>query len=108
MRDYVRGDELRHISWTATARRGKLTTRQYQIERDQTILIALDATNSGIVPTNPTNADAISGENIAPVPCAKLVQASKFGRSASCSAPALALFTCSPIILPPPLPQIRA
>lgn len=43
MRDYVRGDELRHISWTATARRGKLTTRQYQIERDQTILIAIDA-----------------------------------------------------------------
>jgi uncharacterized protein (DUF58 family) len=43
MRDYVRGDELRHVSWTATARRGKLTTRQYQIERDQTILIALDA-----------------------------------------------------------------
>src|SRR5207247_4860524 len=34
MRDYVRGDELRHISWTATARRGKLTTRQYQIERE--------------------------------------------------------------------------
>lgn len=43
MRDYVRGDELRHLSWTATARRGKLTTRQYQIERDQTILIAIDA-----------------------------------------------------------------
>ncbi|HLA09553.1 MAG TPA: DUF58 domain-containing protein [Pyrinomonadaceae bacterium] len=43
LRDYVRGDELRHISWTATARRGKLTTRQYQIERDQTILIVLDS-----------------------------------------------------------------
>ena len=43
MRDYVRGDELRHISWIATARRGKLTTRQYQIERDQTVLVALDA-----------------------------------------------------------------
>lgn len=43
MRDYVPGDELRHISWTATARRSKLTTRQYQIERDQTIIIALDA-----------------------------------------------------------------
>lgn len=42
MRDYVRGDELRHISWTATARRSKLTTRQYQIERDQTVVIALD------------------------------------------------------------------
>lgn len=43
MRDYVRGDELRHISWTATARRSRLTTRQYQIERDQNIIIALDA-----------------------------------------------------------------
>ena len=42
MRDYVRGDELRHISWTATARRNRLTTRQYQIERDQTVIIALD------------------------------------------------------------------
>jgi uncharacterized protein (DUF58 family) len=42
LRDYVRGDEMRHISWSATARRGKLTTRQYQIERDQTILIAID------------------------------------------------------------------
>lgn len=43
LRDYVRGDELRHISWTATARRSKLTTRQYQIERDQTVIIAIDA-----------------------------------------------------------------
>jgi uncharacterized protein (DUF58 family) len=43
LRDYVQGDEMRHISWTATARRGKLVTRQYQMERDQTILIALDA-----------------------------------------------------------------
>ncbi|HEX8476582.1 MAG TPA: DUF58 domain-containing protein [Pyrinomonadaceae bacterium] len=43
LREYVPGDELRHISWSATARRGKMTTRQYQIERDQTILIALDA-----------------------------------------------------------------
>jgi uncharacterized protein (DUF58 family) len=42
MRDYVRGDELRHISWTATARRSRLTTRQYQIERDQTVIIAVD------------------------------------------------------------------
>jgi len=43
LREYVPGDELRHVSWTATARRGRLTTRQYQTERDQTILIALDA-----------------------------------------------------------------
>ncbi|HVF49616.1 MAG TPA: DUF58 domain-containing protein [Pyrinomonadaceae bacterium] len=43
LREYVPGDELRHVSWSATARRGRLTTRQYQIERDQTVLIMLDA-----------------------------------------------------------------
>lgn len=43
LRDYVRGDELRYISWPATARRSKLTTRQFQIERDQTVIIAIDA-----------------------------------------------------------------
>ena len=43
LRDYVRGDELRHVSWTATARRGKLVTRQYQIERNQSIVVLLDA-----------------------------------------------------------------
>jgi uncharacterized protein (DUF58 family) len=43
LREYVTGDELRHVSWSATARRGKLTTRQYQIERDQTVIVALDA-----------------------------------------------------------------
>ncbi|MDX2041743.1 MAG: DUF58 domain-containing protein [Acidobacteriota bacterium] len=43
LRDYVLGDELRHVSWTATARRGKLTTRQYQIERNQNIVVMIDA-----------------------------------------------------------------
>jgi uncharacterized protein (DUF58 family) len=43
MRDYVRGDEMRHISWTATARRGRLITKQYQIERNQSIVVMIDA-----------------------------------------------------------------
>jgi uncharacterized protein (DUF58 family) len=43
LRDYVRGDEMRHISWTATARRGRLITRQYQIERNQSIIVMIDA-----------------------------------------------------------------
>jgi uncharacterized protein (DUF58 family) len=34
---------LRHVSWTATARRGKLVTRQYQIERNQSIIVMIDA-----------------------------------------------------------------
>ncbi len=43
LRDYVRGDEMRHISWTATARRGRLITKQYQVERNQSIVVMLDA-----------------------------------------------------------------
>ena len=42
LRDYVTGDQLRHVSWTATARRGRLTTCQYQVERNQSILLMLD------------------------------------------------------------------
>jgi uncharacterized protein (DUF58 family) len=43
LRDYVRGDEIRHISWTATARRGHLMAKQYQIERNQSIVVMIDA-----------------------------------------------------------------
>jgi len=42
LREFVLGDEIRHISWAATARRGKLITRQYTIERSQNIVVLLD------------------------------------------------------------------
>jgi uncharacterized protein (DUF58 family) len=42
LRDFVVGDEVRHLSWSATARRGKLITRQYQVERSQNVLVMLD------------------------------------------------------------------
>ena len=43
LRDYQQGDELRNISWTATARRAKLITRQFTTERSQQVWIVLDA-----------------------------------------------------------------
>jgi len=43
LRDYQMGDELRNISWTATARRAKLITRQFTTERSQQVWIVLDA-----------------------------------------------------------------
>jgi uncharacterized protein (DUF58 family) len=43
MRDYQPGDELRKISWTATARRGKLVTRQFTVERSQQVWVVIDA-----------------------------------------------------------------
>jgi uncharacterized protein (DUF58 family) len=43
LRDYQPGDELRKISWTATARRGRLVTRQFTVERSQQVWMVLDA-----------------------------------------------------------------
>jgi len=43
LREYRMGDEFRNISWTATARRSKLITRVFQVERSQTVWIVLDA-----------------------------------------------------------------
>jgi len=43
LRDYGHGDELRNISWTATARRGKLVTRQFTVERSQQVWMVIDA-----------------------------------------------------------------
>jgi uncharacterized protein (DUF58 family) len=43
LREHTRDDEFRSIDWKATARRQKLIARQYQLERNQTIALALDA-----------------------------------------------------------------
>ncbi|HEX4156368.1 MAG TPA: DUF58 domain-containing protein [Acidobacteriaceae bacterium] len=43
LRDFQQGDELRNISWTATARRGKLVARQFTAERSQQVWVVLDA-----------------------------------------------------------------
>jgi uncharacterized protein (DUF58 family) len=42
LRDYSRDDEFRSIDWKATARRGKLTARQYQLESNQNLMFVLD------------------------------------------------------------------
>jgi uncharacterized protein (DUF58 family) len=43
LREYVAGDDPRHIDWKATARRGPVQVRQYTVEQGQTVIIALDA-----------------------------------------------------------------
>lgn len=42
LRDWVPGDDLRHIDWKATARRRKVITRNYEVERRQQVLLVLD------------------------------------------------------------------
>ena len=43
LREYVPDDSFRHIDWKATARRGSPITRQFQIERNQMLIILLDS-----------------------------------------------------------------
>ena len=43
LREYVVGDDPRHIDWKAAARRGKLITREFTIERSQTVITLIDA-----------------------------------------------------------------
>src|SRR5206468_660534 len=43
LREWVPGDETRIIDWKATARRGKVIARQYEDERRQQVMIAVDA-----------------------------------------------------------------
>jgi uncharacterized protein (DUF58 family) len=43
LRDYLEGDEIRDICWTASARRGSLVTRLYEMEKSQPVWLVLDA-----------------------------------------------------------------
>lgn len=43
LRDYVQGDDPRAIDWKASARRPRLLVRNYEAERSQQIVLAIDA-----------------------------------------------------------------
>jgi uncharacterized protein (DUF58 family) len=43
LRDYVQGDDARHIDWKATARHRKPIVREYEVDRHQNVLLMLDA-----------------------------------------------------------------
>ncbi len=43
LRDYVQGDDPRTIDWKATAKRRKHVVRNYETERSQNIVLAIDA-----------------------------------------------------------------
>ncbi len=41
-REYYPGDDYRHISWKASARRGRLVTKEYEVQRSQPLFILMD------------------------------------------------------------------
>ena len=42
LRDYIEGDEPRHMDWRATARRRKLTVRAHQVNQSQRLIFLID------------------------------------------------------------------
>ena len=42
LRDYTRDDEFRHIDWKATARNQRLIVREYEMNRNQSVLFLVD------------------------------------------------------------------
>jgi uncharacterized protein (DUF58 family) len=42
LREYQRDDEYRRIDWKATAHRGKLISRHYEVERSQNVILVID------------------------------------------------------------------
>lgn len=42
LREHREGDELRNVCWSATARRGKLVSKTFRVERSQAVWIVLD------------------------------------------------------------------
>lgn len=43
LRDYLPGDSMNDIHWKVTARRGRLVTREFQVERTREVYVAVDA-----------------------------------------------------------------
>lgn len=53
LREYRESDEIRDISWTATARHGKLISKVYQVERSQSVFLVVDAGRLMLARTRP-------------------------------------------------------
>jgi uncharacterized protein (DUF58 family) len=72
LREYSRDDEYKAINWKASARHGKLISTDYEIERDQTVLIAIDCGRmmTALAEVRDTVSPAPSAQH--PVPLSKL------------------------------------
>jgi uncharacterized protein (DUF58 family) len=57
LRDYQVDDTYRRINWGASARRGRLTVNQYEVDRSQNILLVMDTGRMMSGGGNPTRLD---------------------------------------------------
>ena len=50
IKEYVKGDNYRHINWKATSRRSKIMVNQYQDEKSQQVICVIDKSRSMKMP----------------------------------------------------------
>jgi uncharacterized protein (DUF58 family) len=76
LRAYRESDEIRDICWTATARRGKLVSKVYRVERSQSVFLVVDAGRLMLARTRPLNVRApesvLPASAVEPAPLMKL------------------------------------
>ena len=64
-RHYEPGDDIRHMSWAATARTGKATLKVYEEERELDVVIAVDVSGSSLFGLSGKNKIQVYGELLA-------------------------------------------
>jgi uncharacterized protein (DUF58 family) len=84
VREYVPGDDVRAIDWNVTARAGRPYIKRFAEERDQTVMLLVDASRSNCIPGVSATKSALASEL-----CALLAFAAAGNRDAA----GLILFT---------------
>lgn len=104
LREYRESDEMRDISWNATARHGKLISRVYQVERSQSVFLIVDAGRLMLARTHPPHD---SSARFSPPQCvvATTRQAGAVGGSGDPSA-LVPNAPATPGTVPPPLMKL--
>ncbi len=64
-RHYEPGDDIRHMSWAATARTGKATLKVYEEERELDVVIAVDVSGSSLFGMSKKSKIQVYGELLA-------------------------------------------
>ncbi len=62
VRPYEAGDDIRDIDWNVTARAGETYVKQYQEERELTVLLAVDVSRSMLFGTHPRSKRQLAAE----------------------------------------------
>ena len=84
VREYVPGDDVRAIDWNVTARAGRPYIKRFAEERDQTVMLLVDASRSNFIPGTLATKSTLASEL-----CALLAFAAASNRDAA----GLILFT---------------